>query len=44
MLTDMIDYRSKINEEVKAMQSKIKGNVKGRKLGLKSMISNRRKK
>ena len=49
MLTEMIQYRCKIEEEVKAMQSEIKENVQestvmGRKPGLKSKIWNRRKK
>ena len=49
MLTEMIEYRHKIEEEVKAMQSEIKENiweliVMGRKLGLKSTIWNKRKK
>ena len=43
MLTEMTEYRCKIEEEVKAMQSEIKKNyreptVMGRKPGLKSMI------
>ena len=48
MLTEMTKYSHKIEEEVKAMKSKIKihrePTVKGRKLGLKSMIWSRRKK
>ena len=45
----MIEYGHKIEEEVKAMKSEIKKNiqeptVKGRKLGLKSTICNKRKK
>ena len=49
MLTEMIEYGYKIEEEVKSMQSEIKENiqgttVKGRKWGLKSTIWNRRKK
>ena len=45
----MVEYGHKIEERVKAMQSEIKKNVqeptvKGRKLGLKSMIWTRRKK
>ena len=45
----MIEYRCKIEEEVKAMKSEIKKTyreptVKERKLGLKSMIWSRRKK
>ena len=49
MLTEMIEYRHKIEEEVKAMQSEIKQNiqeptVKGRKPGLKSMVWSRTKK
>ena len=49
MLTEMTEYRRKIEEEVKAMQSEIKKNIqgtniKGRKPGLRSTIWNRRKK
>ena len=48
MLTEMIKYGHKIEEEVKAMQSEMKrnvqGTVNGRKPGLKSMIWTRRKK
>ena len=49
MLTEMIEYLHKIEEEVKAMQSDIKETiqgttVKGRKPGLKSTIRTRRKK
>ena len=48
MLTEMIEYGHKIEEEVKAMKSEIKKNihgiVKGRKLGLNSTIWSRRKK
>ena len=49
MLTEMIQYRCKITEEVKAIQNEIKKTyrettVKGRKPGLKSTIWNRRKK
>ena len=49
MLTQMIEYRCKIEEEVKAMKSEIKKTyreptVKERKLGLKSMVWTRRKK
>ena len=48
MLTKMMEYRCKIEERVKAMQSEIKiyrePTVKGRKPGLKSMIWNRWKK
>ena len=49
MLTEMVEYGCKINEEVKAMQSKIKKNIQGaavngRKPGLKSVIQSRRKK
>ena len=49
MLREMTEYHHKIKEEVKAMQSEIKKNIQGsnsegRKLGLKSMISNKRKK
>ena len=49
----MVEYGCKIEEEVKAMQSEMKAmqrkifrepTVKGRKLGLKSMIWSRRKK
>ena len=43
MLTEMVEYGSKIEEKVKAVQSEIKKNIqgtkeKGRKLGFKSMI------
>ena len=49
MLTEMVEYGRKIEEEVKAMQSEIKEmyrapRVTGKKLGLKSMIWKRRKK
>ena len=48
MLTGMVEYGHKIEEKVKAMQSEIKKNkeprVMGRKLGLKSMIWDRKKK
>ena len=49
MLTEMVEYGLKIEEKVKAMQSEINKNiqeptVKGKKLGLKSMIWSRRKK
>ena len=49
MLTEMTECGHNIEEEVKAVQSKIKKNiqepiVKGRKSGLKSMIWNKRKK
>ena len=48
MLTEMVEYGHKIEEEVKAMQSERKlyrqPTVKGRKLGFKSMIWNKRKK
>ena len=45
----MVEYGCKIEEKVKAMKSEIKKNyreptVKGRKLGLKSMVWSRRKK
>ena len=42
----MIEYGHKIEEEVQATQRKIyrEPTVEGRKLGLKSMIWNRRKK
>ena len=45
----MVEYRHKIEEEVKAMQSEIKQNiqeptVKGRKPGLKSTVWSRTKK
>ena len=48
MLTEMTEYGCKIKEEVKSIQSEIlkkyrEPTVKGRKLGLKSMIWNRRK-
>ena len=43
MLTEMVEYGHKIEEEVEAMQSEIKKNIQkptvmGRKLGLKSMV------
>ena len=48
ILTEMGKYGHKIEEKVKAIQSEIKKNreptVKGRKLGLRSTIWNRRKK
>ena len=49
MLTEIVEYTHKIEEEVKAVQSEIKKTiqeltVKARKPGLKSMIWNRRKK
>ena len=49
MLTEMMEYGCKIKEEVKAIQSEIKKiyrepTGKGRKLGLKSTILNKRKK
>ena len=48
MLTELVEYGCKGEEEVKAMQSEIKiyrePTVKGRKLGLKSTIWSRRKK
>ena len=50
MLTEMVEYRCKIKEEVKAMQSQIKKNicreptVTGKKPGLKSKVWSRRKK
>ena len=49
MLTEMVEYGCKMEEEVKAMQSEItkiyrEPTVKGRKPGLKSIIWNRRKK
>ena len=48
MLTELVEYGRKIEEEVKAMQSQSKKNreptVKGRKPGLKSTTWNRRKK
>ena len=48
MLTELVEYGCKREEEVKAMQSEIKiyrePTVMGRKLGLKSMIWTRRKK
>ena len=50
MLTEMIEYSCKI-KEVKSIRSEIKENIQGansegkeRKLGLKSMIWNKRKK
>ena len=48
MLTEITEYRRKIEEEVKAMQSEMKmyrePTVTGRKPGLKPMIWSRRKK
>ena len=49
MLTEMVEYGHKIEEKVKALKSEIKENVqgprvKGRKLGLMSMVWSRRKK
>ena len=48
MLRKMIEFGHKIKEEVKAIQSEIKifrePTVKGRKLGFKSTIWNKRKK
>ena len=49
VLVEMIEYSCKIKEDMKFMQSEKKKNiqgttVKGRKLGLKSMICNKRKK
>ena len=49
MLTELIELGHKMKEEMKPIQSKIKEKyreptVKGRKLGLKSMIWSRRKK
>ena len=49
LLTEMVEYGHNIEEEVKATQSEIKQNIRdptvtGRKLGLKSMIWNKRKK
>ena len=49
MLTEMVEYGCKMEEKLNTMQSEIKKiyrepTVKGRKLGLKSMIWNRRKK
>ena len=49
MLTELVEYGHKIEEEVKAMQSEIKQiyreqTVKGREPGLKAMILNKRKK
>ena len=49
MLTEMAELGYKMKKEIKATQSEIQGNiqeltVKGRKLGLKSMIWNKRKK
>ena len=47
MLTEMVEYGHKIEEEVKAMQSERKlyrqPTVMGRKPGLKSIVSTRRK-
>ena len=45
----MVEYGDKIEEKVKAMESEIRKmyrepTVKGRKLGLKSMIWNKKKK
>ena len=49
MLTELIELSCEMKEEMKATQSEIKENIqepimKGRKLGLKSMIWNKRKK
>ena len=49
MLTEMVEYGCKIEEEVKAMQSEMKemyreATMKGRKLELKSTVWRRRKK
>ena len=49
MLTEMVEYGSKIEEKVKARQSEIKKmyrepTVTGRKLGLKSTLWNKKKK
>ena len=45
MLTEMVEYGHKIEEEVKAMQSELReATVTGRKLGLISMVWRRRKK
>ena len=46
MLTENIEHGRKIEEEVKAMQRKIyrEPTVRGKKLGLRSMIWNRMKK
>ena len=49
MLTELIELSHKMKEEMKAIQSEIKQNIqgtnmKGRKLRLKSMIWNKRKK
>ena len=49
VLTEMIELSRKMKEEMKATQNEIKQNiqestVKGRKLGLKSAIWNKRKK
>ena len=49
MLTEMIEYRCKIKEDMKAIQSEVRklyreSTVKGRKLGLRSMTWSRRKK
>ena len=49
MLTEMLEYRCKIKEEVKVIQSEIRkiyreSTVKRRKPRLKSVIWNRRKK
>ena len=49
MLTELVEYGHKVKEEVKAIQSEIRKiyrepKVMGRKLGLKSMIWNKKKK
>ena len=49
MITELVEYGNKIKENMKATQSEIKkkyreSTVKGRKLGLKSMIWTRMKK
>ena len=49
MVTEMVEYGHKIEEEVRAMQSEIKENVQGtnsegKEPGLKTLILNKRKK
>ena len=49
MLTELVEYGHKLEGKIKAMLSEIKQNIRdptvtGRKLGLKSMIWNKRKK
>ena len=43
ILTEMVDYGCTVEEKVKAVKSEIKRRVKGRKLGLRSVWSRRKK-